>query len=134
LALIDTQRFIRTSYFFAARISGTRVLSCTRSPAPLSDLPAVDAGMDEIVEELGRLDRDDHDLLLDLRAEGPVADEEVQRRYRDRRAELLGGFRRVAVLSTWPAERDDVTAAGKRFGVEVHAFFDEKVALGWLRG
>jgi len=134
MALIDTQRFIRTHFFFAARIAGTRILSCTRSPTPLSDVGAVDVGMNAIVMELRGLDRGEHDLLLDLRAEVPAENDDVQQHYRERRVELIQDFPRAAVLSTFSSERDHLTAAGERLRLEVRAFYDEQVAFRWLRG
>jgi hypothetical protein len=131
--LLDTQQILQCAYFFAGRLPGTRILSVTRSPTPLTDALKLGGEMDVLDGQLASVDRGAHDLLLDLRAEEEASNMVLHRMYRARRDRLMQGFPRAAVLTGLHREREHFARVATAHPGSLRVFFDEKVATAWLR-
>ena len=129
---IESHAMIHCAYFFATRIPGTEIISFTRTSLTVKSSDELEAEMGAFEEHWAHVLREEHDVLLDLRAEPTLEDAELQKAYRDRRDALVRGFRRAAVLSTRDEERSHFEAAFPSIGSDARLFSAEGAAFDWL--
>lgn len=125
-----TFKYVDTPHFMVGRVPGTRILSWTAKPE-VGPGASLTAALADLESELSRLDRGEHDLLVDLRAAGsaPYVDEFVDEHLR----RIARGFRRVAVLvdERMSSPRDVAPALA---GADEHCIgTDENEMFRWLR-
>jgi hypothetical protein len=123
-----------TPHWTLERVIGSTVVRMRRTAEPVTDAQAFEADFEAYQRAMPRAERATLSLLIDLR-DGPLRNEPgFEAIIRRNQRQLVGGFRRYAVLVRTSVGRLQVTRQARESGRggTTTIFQDEKEALAYL--
>ena len=119
---------LRTRHLVLSEAPAARLLHVKRTSEPFSSLDEMKAAFTQLNRLLDERGRGRMSLLVDTRDAPPRNDPAFEAAFGPLRAQMLGGFRRVAVLVATPIGKLQVERHAREDRLALRAFSDEAEA------